>query len=199
MEEYKNNKKQLILQRGKLQLENLEYTRKNIKELTNIIYGAIGENLVVKEIQKLPDNFVLINDFNLTFSPPIYYKKYHERINSIQIDHLLISNAGIFILETKNWSQSSVNSINLRSPVKQIERSNFALYKYISEKITLNKHHWGEKKIPIRNVIVMIENKPIGEFKYVSVKTLKELNNYVTYFKPIFTESETLEIINELS
>ena len=27
-----------------------------------------------------------------------------DRIFSIQIDHLLLSNSGIFIIETKNWS-----------------------------------------------------------------------------------------------
>ena len=57
---------------------------------------------MVKEIKKLPDNYVLINDFNLSFPHPIFYKKYNERIYSIQIDHLLVSRAGIFIIETKN-------------------------------------------------------------------------------------------------
>ena len=121
-----------------------------------------------------------------------------SRIYSIQIDHLLISRAGIFIIETKNWSKFSVNSMNLRSPIKQIERSNFALYIYISEHILLNEHHWGEQKIPVRNVIVMINNKPSAKFKYVTVKLLRELNDYIRYFEPILTEKQLDRIVNKL-
>ena len=141
----------------------------------------------------------MINDFNLNFSPPIYYKKKNRRIYSIQIDHLLISKAGIFIIETKNWSKSSVKSISLRSPIEQIIRSNFALYVYLSENLLLNEHHWGEQRVPIRNLIVMINNKPTGSFKFVSIKLLKELNDYLKYFEPVLSEKQLNNLINELT
>ena len=153
---------------------------------------------MVKEIKKLSDDYALINDFNLSFSRPIFYKKQNQRIYSVQIDHLLISKAGIFVIETKNWSKSSVNTISLRSPIEQIERSNFALYVYISENITLNEHHWGEQRVPIRNLIVMINNKPRGQFKYVSVKLLRELNDYIKYFEPVLTDKQFNRIVTEL-
>lgn len=196
---YNTNKQGLIEKRVKPKIEKIEYTRNVIENSKNLISGAIGENLVMKEIAKLSDDFVLINDFNLRFSTPIYFKKKKERIHSIQIDHLLISKAGIFIIETKNWSKSSVKSINLSSPVEQIERFNYALYVYISENISLNKHHWGEKKVPIRNIIVMIKNKPIAKFKYVSVLLLRELNDYINYFEPVFTDSEFKKLTDKLT
>ena len=170
IKKYETEKQILIEKRAKPKIEKLEYTRKVLENSRNLISGAIGENLVVKEVRKLPDDFVLINDFSLSFTEPIFYKKLKERIYSIQIDHLLISKAGIFILETKNWSKSSVDSISLRSPIEQIERANFALYVYISENITIEGHHWGEQHIPIRNLIVLINNKPKAEFKYVKIK-----------------------------
>ena len=117
----------------------------------------------------------------------------------MQIDHLLISRAGIFIIETKNWSKSSVNTNSLRSPIKQIERANFALYIHISNNISLNEHHWGEQTIPIRNLIVMINNKPTGKFKYVAVKLLKELNDYLEYFEPVLTQSQLKKVIRQLT
>ncbi|WP_324025584.1 nuclease-related domain-containing protein [Maribacter sp. BPC-D8] len=196
--EYETDEQLLIKRSANLKIADLEYTREVLEECKNLISGAIGENLVVKEIKKLSDDFILINDFKLDFSPPIFHKQQNERIYSIQIDHLLISKAGIFILETKNWSKNSVNSISLRSPIEQIRRSNFALYIYISENITLHDHHWGEQKIPIRNVIVMINNKPNTEFKYVSVKLLKELNAYINYFEPILTDEQVNEISSQL-
>ena len=197
--EYENNKQDLIEKRAKSEIDNLEYTRRVLENAKNLISGAIGENLVVKEIKKLSDDYFLINDFNINFSNPIFYKKYKQRINSIQIDHLLISKAGIFIIETKNWSKLSVNSLSLRSPIEQIERSNFALYIYLSKNITLNAHHWGEQKIPLRNVLVMINNKPKEEFKYVRVKLLRELNDYIKYFPPVFSEKQFDKIINNLT
>lgn len=195
---YETGKESLIENRAKPQIDKLEYTRNILESSRNLISGAIGENLVVKEIEKLSDDYVLINDFNLRFSRPIFYKKYNQRIYSIQIDHLLISKAGIFIIETKNWSKSSVNSLSLRSPIEQIERSNFALYIFISENITLYDHHWGEQRVPIRNLIVMINNKPRGQFKYVSVKLLRELNDYIKYFEPVLTDKQFNRIVTEL-
>lgn len=195
---YETGKESLIETRAKPQIDKLEYTRNILESSRNLISGAIGENLVVKEIEKLSDDYVLINDFNLRFSRPIFYKKHNQRIYSIQIDHLLISKAGIFIIETKNWSKSSVNSLSLRSPIEQIERSNFALYVFISENIPLYEHHWGEQRVPIRNLIVMINNKPQGQFKYVSVKLVRELNDYIKYFEPVLTDKQFDRIVTEL-
>lgn len=199
IDKYQTDKQSLIDKRANLKIEKLEYTRKVLKNSRNLISGAIGENLVVKEIKKLSDDYVLINDFKVSFYPSIFYKKHNQRINSIQIDHLLISKAGIFIIETKNWSKSSVNSLSLRSPIEQIERSNFALYVYISENISLSNHHWGEQKIPIRNLIVMINNKPNASFKYVTIKLLRELNDYIKYFEPVLTDNQFNKIVNNLT
>ncbi|MFC6267835.1 nuclease-related domain-containing protein [Frigoriflavimonas asaccharolytica] len=196
--EYEADIENLIAERAKSEIQRLEYTRNVLENSRNLISGAIGENLVVKEIKKLSDDYVLINNFNLKFSRPIFYKKHNQRIYSVQIDHLLISKAGIFIIETKNWSKSSVDTINLRSPIEQIERSSFALYVYISENIRLNEHHWGEQQIPIRNLIVMINNKPIGKFKYVKIKLLNELNDYLKFFEPVLTENQIDFITNKL-
>lgn len=198
IKEYETDKQNLIDKRAQSKIEKLEYTRNVLENSRNLISGAIGENLVVKEIKKLPDDYVLINDFNLSFSPPIFYKKHNERIYSVQIDHLLISKSGIFIIETKNWSKSSVESISLRSPVEQIERSNFALYVYTSENINLYEHHWGEQKIPIRNVVVMIKNKPTAKFKFVNITLLRELNDYIKYFEPVLTEKQLNKVIDKL-
>jgi len=198
IKEYETEKQNLIEKKSKSEIEKIEYTRSVLENSRNLISGAIGENLVVKEIKKLSDDYALINDFNLSFSRPIFYKKQNQRIYSVQIDHLLISKAGIFVIETKNWSKSSVNTISLRSPIEQIERSNFALYVYISENITLNEHHWGEQRVPIRNLIVMINNKPRGQFKYVSVKLLRELNDYIKYFEPVLTDKQFNRIVTEL-
>lgn len=198
IKKYETEKQYLIEKRAKPKTKELEHIRNVVENSKNLISGAIGENLVVKEIKKLSDDYVLINDFTLNFSRPIFYKKHNQRIYSIQIDHLLISKAGIFIIETKNWSKSSVDSLSLRSPIEQIERANFALYIYISKNITLNGHHWGEQQVPIRNLIVMINNKPKSNFKFVKIKLLKDMNDYINYFEPVLTENQVNRITNIL-
>jgi hypothetical protein len=177
---------------------------KIVESLDTLIAGAIGENLVEKELKKLSDKYILINDFSLKLNKPIYNRKRNYRIYSIQIDHLLISNSGIFILETKNWSKNSIESINLRSPIEQIKRTEYALFIILNNDspynwVNLNDHHWGDKQIPIRNIIVMINEKPKEKFKYVQVKTLKELNSYIEYFEPMLDDSEVLRIYKYLN
>ena len=192
------NKQKVIYERSKPEINKLEHAKKAIDELRPLIAGAVGESLVEKEIAKLSDDYTLINDYNLKFKSPIYNRKTNDRIYSIQLDHLLVSQAGIFILETKNWSKKSINSMDLRSPVDQIIRTNYALYAVANNKIRLDKHHWGTKQIPIRSIIVMIHAKPKEEFKYVKVKLLKELNSYIEYFDPILSKSEVESVANSL-
>jgi len=201
--DYLENKNSIFSERHKKSLEDLTYTKNVVDGLYTLIAGAIGENFVVKELQKLSDDFYLINDFSKRFNPPIYNKKDNDRICSIQIDHLLICKSGIFLLETKNWSKSSLENLSLRSPVKQILRTSFALFTLLNSDskqndINLLHHHWGAKKIPIRNIIVLINKKPKEEFKHVKVLTLNELIGYIKYFDQTFNGDEIKGIFEYL-
>jgi nuclease-like protein len=203
LKEFIGNKEDIITERSAKKIRQLAYTKEVILELNPLIAGAVGENLVVNEIKKLSNDYILINDFSLAFDPPIYNKKENDRIYSIQIDHLLISKSGVYILETKNWSKKSIMSFGLRSPIEQINRTSFALFVLLNtknhhKKIKLKKHHWGEKQIPIRNIIVMINNKPKEKFKFAKIKTLKELNTYIEFFDPIFNDNEYSNIFRNL-
>jgi len=207
----KNNRYQYVVSHFKdavnesslSQLQELERKKRIIDEVNTSIYGALGEQKVVRELENLSDDYILINDFTCSFHPPIYNRQEDEYIKSIQIDHLLISPTGIFLIETKNWSEHSLNNLSLRSPVQQIKRTNFALFKILAGEITnsnliLNQHHWGDRKVPIKNLIVLTNQKPSEEFQYVKVLSLKELLSYVKYFKPSFSNKETQMIANYL-
>ncbi len=185
------------------QLTELDRKKRVIDEINTFIYGAIGEQKVVKELEALPDEYFLINDFSLSFPAPIYNRQENDYIKSIQIDHVLISPSGVFLIETKNWSEQSLSNLSLRSPVQQIKRTSFALFKILNGEITksklnLNQHHWGDRKIPIKNLIVLINSKPNEEFQYVKILTLHELLGYIKYFKPTFSNKETQEIARYL-
>lgn len=197
------DRESLIAKRYGNSLADLDHTKKVIDGLYALVAGAIGEASVVKTVQQLPDDYYLINDFSIEFDRPIYNRKEDDRIYSIQVDHLLVCKAGVFILETKNWSKASVEDLDLRSPVRQIQRTSFALFVLLNsdssyDALDLERHHWGDKKIPIRNIIVMTNEKPQAEFKHVKVLPLKELNGYVQYFDQIFSEEEVESIFENL-
>lgn len=204
LNDYKKNKEKIITARCDESYREMDSIKEVVDGLYTLIAGAIGENLVVNELKKLSDNYFLINDFSKEFDPPIYNKKEDDRIFSIQIDHLLICQSGVFLLETKNWSKQSLKNLDLRSPVEQILRTSYALFVLLNSEsnfnnISLQLHHWGSKKIPIRNIIIMINEKPKEEFKHVKVLSLNELNGYIKYFDQIFNESETESIFNYLN
>ncbi|MBS7253258.1 nuclease-related domain-containing protein [Flavobacterium branchiicola] len=179
-----------------LDLQTFEKKKEIIENLKNTIYGAIGEQKVENTLKKLSDDYILINDFCCTFKPPIYNKSNNDHICSIQIDHLLLSPAGIFLIETKNWSTNSINNSDFRSPVQQILRTNFALYNIMNNEINkINQnfahHYWGRKKVPIKNIVLFTNTKPIEEFQFVKILTLDELLPYIKYFNPSFLVEET--------
>lgn len=184
-------------------LSALERKKTVIDGLNNFIYGALGEQKVVKTLQTLSDEYFLINDFAVSFSPAIYNRNENDYIYSIQVDHILVGPSGIFLIETKNWSEKSLKSLSLRSPVEQIKRTSFVLFKLLNNEISnyrlrLDRHHWGDKKIPLKNLIVLTNTKPKEEFQFVKVLTVNELLGYVGYFKPIFSAKETQKIADFL-
>jgi hypothetical protein len=180
-------------------LSELERKKTAIDNLNSFIYGALGEQKVVKALENLSDEYFLVNDFSVSFSPAIYNRQENDYIKSVQIDHILIAPSGIFLIETKNWSEKSLENLNLRSPVQQIRRTSFVLFKLLNNEISnyhlrLDRHHWGDKKISIKILIVMTNTKPQEEFQYVKVLTLNELLGYINYFKPKFLINETQRI-----
>ena len=204
LDNYRENRKNIISTRCDKSFKELDYTKEVVNQLSTVIAGAIGENSVVNELQKLSDNYYLINNFSIEFNSPIYNKKENDRIFSIQIDHLLICQSGVFLLETKNWSKHSIQNLDFRSPIEQILRTNYALFALLNNEsrfnnISLAHHHWGSKKIPIRNIIIMTNEKPKEEFKHVKVLSLSGLNRYIEYFDKIYNEAEVENIFNYLN
>lgn len=184
-------------------LAALDRKKAILDEVNPVIYGALGEHKVVKALESLSDEYYLINDFSISFSKPLYDSQQKSYIKSVQIDHVLISPAGIFLIETKNWNENTLRNVNMWSPVQQIKRSGFALFKILNNRRSLihrtfRKHPWGNRKIPVKNLIVMTNSKPMEEFQFVKILGLYELINYIKYFNPIFSNDETNQISNYL-
>ena len=192
------NEHEIVKSRIQGELNELNRTYGVINELGTIIAGAIGEGKVEKQLRKLSNSFYILNDYSVKFNPPLLNSQTNEKIFSIQIDHVVIGPTGIFIIETKNWSQRSVQSLSLRSPIQQIQRSSYALFVLMNRHININTHHWGAKKIGVKNVLVMTQASTEEKFKFVTIKSLSDLNGYLTYFDHIYSNQEVMMIKDAL-
>jgi hypothetical protein len=179
------------------------YDAKRIINENNLtLLGAIGEQKALEELKKLPDIYVIINDFRYTFGRALHKKDTDDWILSIQADHLVVGPSGVFIIETKNWSANSIQSLDLYSPVQQVQRTSYAIFmllnRIVASRLSGLNHHWGARQIPVNNIILMINRKPSQEFQHVKVLTLNNICQYIGYLKPIFNKDEVQEIASIL-
>ena len=64
-------------------IKEIDFKKEIIDIIINDVHGAIGEKKVERELQTLPDNYYIINDFSLVFQKAIYKKSTQEYIKSI--------------------------------------------------------------------------------------------------------------------
>lgn len=141
-----------------------------IASFKNYTLWAKGEERVIAELSKLGKDFIIVNDIKLP----------NHKGN---IDHLVLSKNGLFIIETKN--QSGIISCNgdywehqtqglfkifqkqLYSPSKQIKNNVVKLREFLKQNIKFTEKLWFE-------TIVVFSNKNI---------TLNEINTNVKVLK----------------
>lgn len=185
------------------ELRRLDEINSTILSEKHLVSGAIGETNVINELKKLPSAYHIINDFNVAFSRPIFNRAENDRIYSAQVDHLVVGPTGVFIVETKCWSNESISNEMLFSPVKQVKRAGFALFVLINDAIKSRQimklvKHWGERKVSPKQIVVSVNNAPHAEFQYVKVLGIEKLNSYITCGKQEFTTEEVQDIVGYL-
>ncbi len=159
------------------------------------IKGAKGEYRVKRRLRKLnKKEYVVFNDF---------YLKTNEIIT--QIDHLVVSVYGIFVIETKNyngwihgnekaeyWTQSFYKKkTKFRNPIKQNWSHIYALKKVLSNFYGIKYHPIivFTSKAKLKNVYS--ENPVIYDNKLI--KTIKQKRT------PYFSTEQVSDIIKQLN
>ncbi len=113
----------------------------------------------MRELSNLPDTYIVINDYKLEFSRPMYDRNNDDRIYSIQIDHVVVGPTGLYLVETKNWSRDSMENPELFSPIKQFKRSNFAIFVLLNQAVGRGdidnfSNHWGDRRMSPKNILL---------------------------------------------
>jgi len=148
-----------------------------ISRLENLIKspeftGARAELSVIAKLKRLPADYVVLNDVHLRATR--FHKYNGVPLQSAQIDHLVISPAGLFVIETKAWSKQFVQSRNYHNPFDQVGRASYLCYSIVKKM----------GRVPVRSIIAAsgyIPERPVAA--KVKILRVDDLNGYISYFR----------------
>ena len=156
-------------------IQELDRNIRHLGELQNSaeLAGAIAELAVIKQLSLLPGDHVVLNDVHLRSNRYIHYNG--NPLQSAQIDHMVLSPAGVFVIETKLWSEKFAQSHAYHNPFDQVQRASYLCY-------DLLKSFWGKTRV--RSVIACGGHLPEAPDKSrVKILPFHRLNGYITWFQ----------------
>jgi hypothetical protein len=200
----KDNFEVEVESRSQDDITRLKKTQAAILENKPLYYGAIGEEKTRIQLDKLPDSYCVINNYIKYFNPPIIDRKNNDPIQSIQVDHLVVGPTGLFVIESKNWSQQTISENRFFSPVRQVKRNGFALFARLNR---LARHGYlpsfigqeGVQQISPRKIIVSSKRFPEENVQFVKFMPPERLPDYITYGERVFSDQQIAELENLLS
>ena len=150
------------------------------------ITGKAGEFWVKREVNKLPkDEYIVYNDLMLQI----------DENKTTQIDHLVISKHGLFVIETKQWN----------GYVYGKKEEHNCIYKAGNKKVYINnplRQNYGHKETLKK--LLNLEDKQIIPLVCVSGRgTFKVNSNEIIYINDLLTriqsyEENTIDNIQEI-
>jgi len=164
-----------------LQIEERQYIAtlsENIRKVDDVLKsgelaGARAELDVIARLTRLSAGHTVFNDLRLTADRYIHFNG--APLQSAQIDHLVLSSAGVFVIETKRWSRRFVESGEYHDPFDQIQRAAYLCYDQL-------RAEFG--KIRVRSVIACAGQLPSApKDSHVKVLAIPELVGYISWFK----------------
>src|SRR5256886_4102459 len=129
----------------------LDQTIARVRSLLNSteLAGAEAELAVIDRLRMLPSSTVVFNDVQLQATRYIHFDG--AALLSAQIDHVVLTPAGVFIIETKRWSDRFVESGDFYSPFDQVGRASYLCYDLLRES-------FGNTRV--RSIIVCVSSLP---------------------------------------
>ena len=203
IEDRRNNFNNWVERYSASEIEEQRRILSVLRRYNSLFYGAEGEEKVSRELSRLPDTYTVINDYRLEFSQPIYDRNNDDRIYSIQIDHVVVGPTGLYLVETKNWSRDSVENTELFSPIRQLGRSNYAIFRLLNAAVERGdidnfSNHWGNRRISPKNILCLINHRPNREFQYVKTLSEHQVTHYVENQRQTFSQIEANSLAENL-
>ena len=156
------------------------------------IRGWFGEKNVSTRLQTLPDDYILFNDVYINVGG-----------RSVQIDHVIVSIYGIFVVETKNYKGWIYGTDNSEYWTKNVFGNKYQFRNPIKQNYS---HVWA-----LKNLLEVPEDKFIPVVVFLGGATLKcdtqgiviysgQLRRLIlSYHFPVFSQNEVTGIANRLA
>lgn len=161
-------------------------------EKVNILRtGTRGEIKVIEEIAKLDHSHHILCGVRLWLP---YYVTYNGKKNlrSAQMDLVVVSPKGVFMIEVKNWSNDfAQNNNHSLNPYEQTERAGRVLWIELQNVI---------KNVRVTNVLLSIKGNLQYNQNYpaVFVSSLNRINQFLEQRQDILSEKEVEKIVKNL-
>lgn len=145
-----------------------------IATLENILHspdlaGAQAELEIEELLKTLPSGHYVLSNVRLQADEYIHFDG--QALQSAQIDYLVVSAAGVFVLEVKRWSRNFAASGDFHNPYQQVKRAGYLCYRLLRDR-NFNTR--------VQNIIVNLGSLPEREDHEARVYVLRP-NRLIAY------------------
>lgn len=167
--------------------------------------GAKGEILVIEKLRNLTDDYCIFNDLFFELDHGVNFNG--AFLKSAQIDHLVIGPSGIYVIETKNWSEAYVKKVfenGSYTPYDQIKRSSYAVYRHLNSSKYGNVfqkayYSLAKKEIKVKSIIAITGSKiPLQDKGFVKVLFPNQLSGYISERENILSNEMIENLVENL-
>jgi hypothetical protein len=130
--------------------------------------GAVAEVAVIAELAHLRDGSLIFNDVSVEAERYIHFGG--KPLQSAQIDTLVITTAGVFVIEVKNWSREFAHSGEGFSPYEQVSRAGYLVFDLLRS---------AGMNVRVRSIIATNGSLPEREDQKVAVVSIGRLRRYI--------------------
>ena len=152
--------------------------------------GAKGENQVIEKLSQLSDEYHVLCGVRIVLPHYISYNG-EKNLKSAQMDFVVVSKKGVYMIEVKNWSDNYVEQQNYFSPHEQAGRAGRLLWHVLKS--------W--RKAPrVTSVVLSIKGniKYDPNYKVVFVASINNINKFLENREDALSEKEVKKIIKKL-
>jgi len=145
--------------------------------------GAAAEMAVIDELSSLPVGCLIVNDVRMESGRYIHFEG--KPLMSAQIDTLVLTPNGIFVIEVKNWSREFAQSGDGFSPYEQASRASYLVFDRL-RRAGLN--------VKVRSIIATNGSLPEKGDHKVSVVSIGRLRRYIEGAPPTSVDVLTVRV-----
>ncbi len=167
------NKSDLIRDR----LKYLHSAREAILRNNPLLLGAVGEEQVIDALQTLSGDFIVFNDVNVNLGKKVNWKMGRKYVRKAQIDHVVVCRGGLFVIETKNYAQSSMDAAVMggKHPGIQAQRAEFVLWVWLKRSLNVEPPK-------MKTVVVTTRYLTIPPREFVKILPVSEMAEHLNWY-----------------